>query len=214
AVGYYGDRPGETLDESSAPGDDFRARVCAAWERAAERAHGAGVRVVTMRIGNVLGAKTPLLDRLLPVWKCGLGGPFGSGDQRWPWIGLDDLLGAVEFLLHTQEISGPVNLVAPQRSTNGAFARALARVVRRPALGVYPAWALKMAFGQLAEEALLSSQDVAPSVLTAHGFEFLTPTLDECLRWELDGFLAGSPDIPAAERGASSTGAVRTNAAV
>lgn len=185
AVGYYGHRPGETLDESSAPGDDFRSRVCIAWEDATRPAVDAGVRVAAMRIGNVLGARTPLLARLSPVWKLGLGGAFGDGSQRLPWIGLDDLLGAIEFLTHTTTIRGPVNLVAPAITTNREFSRALARAFRRPTLGVYPAGLLRAAFGEIANEALLSDQGVEPRVLQEAGFEFLTPTIDECLRWEL-----------------------------
>jgi uncharacterized protein (TIGR01777 family) len=193
ASGYYGDRPGETLDESSAPGDDFRSLVCVAWEDAAKPAHDAGARVVAMRIGNVLGAKTPLLARLLPVWRLGLGGAFGSGAQCWPWIGLDDLLGAIERLMHDESIEGPVNLVAPSVVTNREFARTLARTLRRPALGVYPAWLLGSVFGEIADEALLSDQAISARVLHDSGFEFLTPTLDECLRWELG--LVGLGDL-------------------
>lgn len=192
ATGYYGDRPGETLDESSEPGDDFRSRVCVAWENAAKPAQDAA-RIVTMRIGNVLGAKTPLLARLLPVWRLGLGGAFGSGAQRWPWIGLDDLLGAIEFLMHTESVEGPVNLVAPGVVTNREFARALARALRRPTLGVQPAWLLRSVFGEIADEALLSDQAVSARALRDAGFEFLTPTLDECLRWELG--LVGLRDL-------------------
>lgn len=193
ATGYYGDRPGEALDESSAPGDDFRSRVCVAWEDATGPARDAGARVVTVRIGNVLGAKTPLLARLLPVWRFGLGGAFGPGSQRWPWIGLDDLLGAMEHLLHADSVEGPVNLVAPSVVTNREFAKTLARALHRPALGVYPAWLLRSVFGEIAEEALLSDQAISARVLHDAGFEFLTPTLDECLRWELG--LVGLRDL-------------------
>jgi uncharacterized protein (TIGR01777 family) len=193
ASGYYGDRPGETLDESSEPGNDFRSRVCVAWEDAAKPARDAGARVVAMRIGNVLGAKTPLLARLLPVWRLGLGGAFGSGAQRWPWIALDDALGAIEHLMHADSIEGPVNLVAPSVVTNREFARTLARTLRRPALGVYPASLLRSVFGEIAQEALLSDQAISARVLRDSGFEFLTPTLDECLRWELG--LVGLRDL-------------------
>lgn len=194
AVGYYGDRPGETLDETSDPGDDFRARVCVAWEDAASPARDAGARVALLRIGNVLGARTPLVARLAPVWRLGLGGPFGSGAQRWPWIGLDDLVGAIEFLLHREDIAGPVNLTAPSVNTNRDIALALARVLRRPALGRYPAWALRAAFGGLADEALLSDQAVTPRTLLDRGFAFLTPTLGACLAWELGR--VGPADAP------------------
>ena len=185
AVGYYGHRPGETLDETSVAGDDFRARVCIAWEGSTSAAADAGVRVALLRIGNVVGMKTPLLARLLPVWRLGLGGAFGSGSQGFPWIGLDDFVGCIEFVLHTHAVRGPVNLVAPSHGTNREFARALSRALRRPSLGVYPAWLLRLSVGRLADEALLSDQRVEPAVLLGAGFEFLTPTLDAALRWEL-----------------------------
>lgn len=185
AVGYYGDRPGEELDEGSGPGDDFRARVCVAWERAAWAAREAGVRVVCLRLGNVVGMKTPLLSRLLPAWRLGLGGPFGRGTQGFPWIGLDDFVGATEFLLHGVTIEGPVNLVAPTTCTNREFAQGLARALRRPLLGRYPATALRLAFGRMADEALLSDQRVLPGTLLDAGFEYLTPDLGGALSWEL-----------------------------
>jgi uncharacterized protein (TIGR01777 family) len=185
AVGFYGSRPGVDLDESEGAGSDFRAKVCRAWESAAEPARDAGARVVTMRIGLVIGARTPFMRPLLPVWRVGLGGSFGDGRQCWPWIGLDDLLGAVEFLLHRDDVNGPVNLTAPASTTNREFARTLARVLKRPALGFYPAWALRAIFGRLADEALLSDQRVIPGALERAGFVFLTPTLEACLRWEL-----------------------------
>ncbi|MBX3352934.1 MAG: TIGR01777 family oxidoreductase [Phycisphaeraceae bacterium] len=195
AVGFYGHRPGETLDETSRAGDDFRARVCVAWERATSSARDAGARVALLRIGNVVGTKTPLLARLLTPWKFGLGGAFGAGAQGFPWIGLDDFVGATEFVLHTPSLVGPVNLVAPQPVTNRDFARSLARALRRPALGVYPAWALRLALGGIADEALLSDQRVRPATLERAGFGFLTPTLDEALRWELG--LVGERDLDA-----------------
>jgi uncharacterized protein (TIGR01777 family) len=185
AVGHYGSQPGTAIDESSAAGDDFRAQVCRAWELAAEPAREAGARVVTMRIGLVIGARTPFMRPLLPLWRFGLGGAFGGGRQHWPWIGLDDLLGAAEFLLHRHDLAGPINLVAPEATTNREFARTLARVLNRPALGFYPAWALRAVFGQLADEAILGDQRVIPKALGEAGFSFLTPTLEACLRWEL-----------------------------
>lgn len=195
AVGFYGHRPGETLDESSRAGDDFRARVCVAWERATNIARDGGVRVALLRIGNVVGMKTPLLARLRTPWRLGLGGAFGSGAQGFPWIGLDDFVGAIEFALHTPAVSGPINLVAPESVTNKQFARALARALGRPALGVYPAWALRLALGGIADEALLSDQRVRPAALERAGFRFLTPTLEEALRWELGN--VGERDLDA-----------------
>lgn len=179
AVGFYGSRGDELLTEESAPGADFLAQVCNGWEQATLPARDAGVRVVTARFGVVLEA---LLPRMLRPFRLGLGGPLGSGGQWVSWVALDDLLAAVVHALTEDALAGPVNAVAPGAVTGEEFARTLGRVLARPACLRAPALALRLAFGELADGALLASQHAVPAVLARSGFEFAYPTLEGALR--------------------------------
>lgn len=183
AVGYYGDRGDELLDEDSAPGDGFLASVCRDWEAAAATAATICERVVMLRFGVVLSAAGGALPRMLTPFGLGLGGRLGSGRQYFPWIHLEDATAAICHLLDHGE--GPVNLTAPEQVTNADFTRSLARVLRRPAMLPVPAPALAAVFGAMARETLLASTRVLPARLQGGGFAYRHPTLDSALRREL-----------------------------
>ena len=185
AVGYYGDRGDDLLDEASAPGTDFLSRVCVAWEAAAAPVVDAGVRLVRLRTGIVLSPRGGALARLLPIFKLGGGGPLGTGRQWMSWISLEDHLRAMEHALVTESLHGPVNLVAPNPVTNAELATTLGRVVKRPALVPVPSFALELLYGEMARATLLAGQRVLPKALSAAGFEFSEPTLEGALRAEL-----------------------------
>lgn len=172
AVGIYGDRGEELLNERSAPGRGFLAELCRAWEAAADPARQAGIRVVHARLGVILSAQGGTLAKMLPAFRLGLGGPLGSGRQWMSWIALHDAVAAIQFLAATPSLAGSVNLVAPEPVRNAAFTRLLAGRLRRPALLPVPAFALKLAFGQMAKETFLSSQRGIPAVLQNAGFRF------------------------------------------
>lgn len=185
AVGYYGDSGLEELDESSPNGNGFLASVCRDWEAATQPAESAGIRVVLARIGLVLTPRGGVLAKLLPVFRAGLGGPIGTGRQIWPWIAMDDVLGALECAIHEQELSGPVNICAPAPVDANTLARVLARVLRRPSVVRVPPKLIELAFGEMGRETALKSVHAIPSRLRESGFTFIGPTLDEALRWEL-----------------------------
>ena len=185
AVGFYGDRGDEELDEDSRPGSDFLADVAAAWERAADSARQAGTRVVLLRTGIVLSPAGGALEKMLMPFKFGLGGRIGSGTQWMSWIALDDWVRAAEFVLGADAVSGPVNLVAPSPVPNAEFTTTLARVLSRPTLGIVPELAVDLLFGEMGRATLLASQRVHPRRLTGAGFEFAHPTLEQALRDEL-----------------------------
>ncbi|GIX03541.1 MAG: hypothetical protein KatS3mg113_0547 [Planctomycetaceae bacterium] len=181
AIGYYGDRGVEILHEDSAPGTGFLPEVCQAWEQACDPARDAGIRVVCMRIGVVLSPRGGALHKMLPAFRWGVGGVIGSGQQYMSWIALDDVAGAIWHLLQQPAISGPVNLTAPHPVTNREFTRVLSRVLHRPAVFPLPAFAAKLALGEMAEELLLSSTRVEPTKLLHSGYVFRHPTLEEAL---------------------------------
>ena len=185
AIGFYGDRGADELDESSAPGSDFLAHTAVAWEAATEPARAAGIRVVLLRTGIVLGAGGGALQKLLPLFRVGLGGRIGTGRQWMSWISLTDWLAAVRMLLRVGDVDGPVNLVAPNPVPNLVFARTLARVLGRPAITRVPAWVVELALGEMGRATLLASQRVHPRRLMNFGFEFGCPTLEQALRSEL-----------------------------
>ncbi|MEP7303992.1 MAG: TIGR01777 family oxidoreductase [Acidobacteriota bacterium] len=180
AVGYYGDRAGELLAESSSAGDDFLAQLCQRWEHSAQQAESLGVRVVKLRTGIVLGRAGGALARMLPPFELGVGGPIGAGSQYLAWIHLHDLVKIVAVALVDHRYRGAVNAVAPEQATSRSFARALGRALRRPAIVRLPALALKTIFGQAAV-VLLASQRVEPRTLVQHAFTFEFPTLDAAL---------------------------------
>jgi hypothetical protein len=179
AIGYYGSRGDEILTESSAPGSDFLAEVCAAWEREAQAAEAFGLRVVRVRTGLVLDAHGGALQRMLPPFRMGVGGRLGSGQQWMSWIHLKDLAALFQFAVESQ-IRGPLNGVAPHAVTNSDFTRELARALRRPAVFPVPAFALRLLFGEMAD-VLLASQRVAPGAAQAAGFRFRFPQLAPAL---------------------------------
>jgi uncharacterized protein len=180
AVGWYGDRGEERLTERSAPGDDFLARLCRAWEDAASAAESSGVRVVLSRTGVVLGRGGGALASMLPAFRLGLGGPIGSGRQYLPWIHIDDFSDAIATALADDRYRGPINMAAPEEATSRAFAAALGRALRRPAVLPAPAFALRALFGEAAS-VLLASQRVVPDVLRAQRFQFAFPDLQGAL---------------------------------
>lgn len=179
AIGIYGDRGDELLDESSPAGSGFLADVCGRWEEAAHAAQEAGIRVVHARFGVVLGRGPGALEKMLPIFRLGMGGKLGSGRQWMSWVSLDDAIAAILFALENANLAGPVNLTAPNPVTNAEFTQALARQLHRPAILPAPAFALRLAFGQMADEALLTSARVAPRALLTAGFDFVHPTLPE-----------------------------------
>ncbi len=182
ATGCYGNRGDEVLDELSSPGTGFLAELCHAWEAASEPLRTRGVRVVQLRIGLVLGAGGGALPRMLLPFRLGLGGRLGDGHQWWSWIGIDDLVAAILFVLDHATLEGAINATAPRPVTNREFTACLARVLRRPAILPAPACALRLLFGEMADALLLASARVLPRRLQAGGFEFLQPDLEAALR--------------------------------
>ncbi len=183
AVGYYGDRGDEVLTEDSAPGDDFLAEVCRAWEAAAGPAADAGVRTVFTRTGIVLDARGGALRRMLLPFRLGLGGKQGSGRQWMSWIALADEVGAIRHVIDHDDVAGPVNLVAPNPVTNAELAATLGRVLHRPAVLPTPLLPLKFRYGaELVRSLLLASQRVSPTRLGASAYEFTWTSLEGALR--------------------------------
>jgi uncharacterized protein len=181
AVGIYGDRGEVVLDESSAPGSGFLADMCQRWEAAARPALDAGIRVVYARFGVVMGQGTGALGKMMPVFRLGLGGRLGSGRQWMSWASMEDAVAAILFALETASVAGPVNVVSPNPVRNAEFTRALARRLHRPALLPAPGFALRLALGEMADEALLASARVVPTRLLEAGFRFAQPTVDEAM---------------------------------
>ncbi|MBL8880531.1 MAG: TIGR01777 family oxidoreductase [Phycisphaerales bacterium] len=185
AIGYYGARNEAPLDEDAPPGSGFLAEVCRAWESATQPAADAGVRIVNLRIGLVLAASGGALEKMLPIFKFGMGGIVGSGRQFMSWITLTDLLRAIRFAIERDHLRGAVNAVAPHAVTNRDFTMTLARVLHRPAIIPAPAFAIRAAMGEMGEQLLLSGANVRPKRLLDAGFSFSHPELDAALRHEL-----------------------------
>jgi uncharacterized protein (TIGR01777 family) len=182
AVGWYGDRDDERLDELSAPGADFLSDLCQQWEAATAKAQEAAIRTVHLRTGIVLSANGGALKKQVPLFKLGLGGRFGNGHQWQSWISIDDEVGAITHLL-SSDIHGAVNLTAPNPVTNIEFTATLAKVLHRPAVLPIPMFGPKLLLGsELVEALLLSSQRVLPTALQRSGYEFKHETLDSALR--------------------------------
>lgn len=183
AIGYYGSRGDEWLDESSGSGSgDFLSSVCRDWEAATEPARAAGVRVVMTRFGVILSKDGGALAKMLTPFKLGLGGVIGSGRQYMSWIAIDDVIGSILHSLNHAELVGPVNVVAPKPVTNAEFTKTLGRVLARPTIFPMPAFAAKLAFGQMGEELLLGGQRVKPAKLEQTGYPFQYPELEAALR--------------------------------
>jgi uncharacterized protein (TIGR01777 family) len=182
AIGFYGDRCDEELNEKSAQGTGFLANVAQEWEAATQAARNAGIRVVNLRFGVILSPKDGALAKMLLPFKLGGGGRIGSGKQYWSWISIDDAAGAVHHSLLTDSLTGPVNAVAPNPVTNGEFTKTLGRVLNRPTIVPMPAFAARLVLGEMADELLLASIRVEPDELARSGYEFRQPTLEFALR--------------------------------
>ena len=184
AVGFYGDRGEEVLDETSARGDGFAAEMCDAWERATDPARDAGMRVVNMRTGVVISANSGALAKLLLPAKFGMAGRLGSGEQWMPWIAMDDIIAAIDWCVQEESIVGPVNGVTGS-VRQGEFMTTLGRVLRRPTFAPLPAFGVEAIFGQMGKELLLASANVRPTWMRAAGFTPTFESLEAALRFEL-----------------------------
>lgn len=188
AVGYYGDRGDEILTEESAPGRDFLARVCVAWEAAAQPAVDAGIRTVHPRTGVVIAEHGPLIEKIDLPFRLGVGGRVGHGRQYVPWISLEDEVRALRFLADHEELSGPVNLVGPEPVTNRELTEALGRVLHRPTVLPIPPFAIRLLYGEMGVTLATTSNRVLPQRLTEAGFTYthtsLVSALEAALRDE------------------------------
>jgi uncharacterized protein (TIGR01777 family) len=181
AIGYYGDRGELECIETTEAGEGFLTTVCREWEQATALASEAGIRVVNLRFGVVLGKEGGSLAKMLPAFKMGMGGPLGDGQQWVSWVSIDDAVRAVEFSLNNENISGPVNVVSPQPVRNKEFAQAIGHALHRPEVVPVPKRMLKFMLGEMAEETVLASTKVLPHKLQSKGFEFEHPDLDTAL---------------------------------
>jgi uncharacterized protein (TIGR01777 family) len=182
AIGYYGDRADQMLDEKSGPGEGFLAELVQSWESEAMRARDKGMRPVCTRFGIILDPRGGALKKMLVPFKLGVGGKLGRGKQWMSWVTLPDVVGAILHALEAKELDGPVNVVSPAPVQNEVFTKVLGKVVRRPTLFPVPALALRALMGQMAEELLLYSQRVAPKELERSGFQFAHPELEGALQ--------------------------------
>jgi len=182
AVGFYGDCGDRVLREDSPPGNDFLANVCREWEQATESASKAGIRVVHLRSGMVLANEGGALPKMLLPFKLGVGGKVGSGKQYMSWIDLEDEVSVILHCISHDSIRGPVNSVGPSPVTNLEFTKALGRVLSRPTLFPLPAPIARLLLGEMADGLLLSSQRAEPAKVTADGFSFSHPNLEDSLR--------------------------------
>src|SRR5271165_3421192 len=182
AIGYYGDRGDELLTEESGPGQGFLADLAQQWEAATSPARDAGVRVVNLRIGVVLGRGGGALQPMLLPFRLGLGGRIGSGKQYWSWVSLDDVVGAVLFALQNDSLRGPVNVVSPEPARNEEFVRALGAELHRPTIFPFPAFVARTLLGEMGDAALLGSARVEPSKLKAEGYQFVHPDLKSAIQ--------------------------------
>lgn len=178
AIGYYGNRGDELLTEKSLAGNDFLASVCVDWEKATKPAIEKGIRTVHARFGIILDAKEGALAKMLTPFRMGVGGRIGNGKQWMSWIAIEDVVNGLKFLIRDGSINGPVNFVAPNPVTNAEFTKTLGRVLSKPTLFPMPEFGVRLAFGEMGDALLLSSQRVKPGVLT----QFNWPTLDAALR--------------------------------
>lgn len=182
AIGFYGNRGDELVDEESGPGEGFLAKVCREWEAATAPAEKAGIRVVKLRFGVILTKDGGIMGSMLRPFKLGLGGKVGAGKQVISWVAMDDVVAAISFILYHQTLRGPINVVAPQPVTNEEFTKTLGRVLSRPTFMAMPAFAARLAFGEMADEMMLSSTRVAGKVLSDAGFKFQYPEIEGAVR--------------------------------
>ena len=182
AVGYYGDRGGEAVDEDDGPGSSFDAEVTRAWEAAAHELDPTGIRLVVVRTGQVLSARGGMLKEMLTPFKLGIGGPLAGGDQYFSWIHIDDEVGILLWALDEEKVSGTINAASPNPATNRDFSKALGRALNRPAVMPVPGLVLDLKFGREFGCVLRGGQRVIPKRTQALGYEFKHPDLDEALR--------------------------------
>jgi uncharacterized protein (TIGR01777 family) len=180
AVGFYGDRANDLLDESAGPDDSFLSQVCVAWEREAAEARALGLRVVNARIGMVLSPDGGALAKMLLPFRMGLGGPMGDGRQWMSWVHADDVVGLLRHAGETSALDGPMNVVSPHPITNADFSRALGRALGRPAILPAPRFALRLGFGELSD-LLLASQRTVPKAALQSGYAYKYDELDMAL---------------------------------
>ena len=181
AVGYYGTGDAPCTEETGR-GQDFLSDVCAAWEAASRRAESLGIRVVNVRFGPVLDISGGLLARMLPIFRWGLGGKIGSGGQWISWVGIDEIVSVVRFLLKRPDLSGPFNVVSPQPVTNAQFAAALAGVLKRPCAATIPLWLVRLVLGEMGDTMLVKGTRALPARLQAAGYAFQDPALSPLLK--------------------------------
>jgi uncharacterized protein len=182
AIGIYGNRGDETLTEQSKPGGDFLAGLTQEWEAEALKAEALGIRVVLARFGIILAREGGALPKMLLPFKFGAGGKLGSGQQWMSWVALEDVVGILRFVTETSSARGPINIVSPQPVQNEEFTKVLAKTMHRPALFPAPAFALRLAMGEMADALLLSSQRVQPRAIEKLGYRFLHADLSEVLK--------------------------------
>ncbi len=182
AIGFYGDRGNLTLDESSEGGSGFLADVCRDWEAACEPAREKGIRVINLRFGMILSADGGALAKMLTPFRLGLGGKVGDGNQYYSWISLVDAVRALEYAIEVESLEGPVNVVSKNPVTNLKFTKTLGSALSRPTILPMPAFAAKLAFGEMADDLLLASTRVLPTKLRDAGFTYQHDQLGECLR--------------------------------
>ncbi|HEX4789975.1 MAG TPA: TIGR01777 family oxidoreductase [Actinospica sp.] len=180
AVGYYGDTGDRVIDESAGPGGDFLAKLCVEWEAAAEPAVDAGIRTAYPRTGLVVSTEGGAWGKLFPLFKAGIGGKLGSGDQYWPYISLDDHIAALRFVLDKDDVAGPLNFTGPEPLTNREVTKAMGRILHRPTLAQVPEFALRLAVGEFTDSIVASCRAV-PSALLDAGFTFRHPTIEQAI---------------------------------
>ncbi len=182
AIGYYGDRGDEIMTEDSAAGEGFLSDVCVEWERSADAARAAGIRVVHLRFGVILAEQGGALATMLMPFKLGVGGVVGSGDQYMSWVALDDVVGMIHHAIMNESVEGPVNAVAPNPVTNREYTKTLGKVLGRPTILPIPAFGARLVFGEMGDALLLASTRVVPRNLEAKGYQFRHPELEGALR--------------------------------
>lgn len=185
AIGFYGDRGVQKLDESSSAGKEFVSQLASQWEKASQTIRQAGTRLVNLRTGLVLSKNGGALAKMLPAFKFGLGGKIGSGQQIMSWIDLNDMLNSILFIINNRQIQGPVNIVSPNPVSNQQFTKLLAKQLKRPCLLPLPAFLVELIFAEMGKELLLSSTNVMPGKLIDAGFEFKYATLERSLLEQL-----------------------------
>ena len=186
AIGFYGSRGDELLNEQSASGDDFLSEVCREWELSTQAASQSGVRVVHLRFGVILSNEGGALAKMLTPFRMGVGGKIGDGKQYMSWIVIDDAVGAIEHALANDSLRGAVNVVAPHPATNYEFTKAMGSVLSRPTIFSMPAFAARLAFGEMADATILASQRVEPARLKESKFVFKYPELEGALKHVLE----------------------------